>query len=423
MDDDQENHKKRTLIKLKIQKYVEEEKVDPIIGPRSNDGPRVCNVCNKGFGSGKALGGHMRVHAQAHKERSPNNDRSNGEESDRTSCSICRKKFPSMKSLFGHMRCHPEREWRGIQPPAPAAAANTASSTLVSGPSDDLNGTIDLAKSLPSWPSTDRRGRRALTCCHDSSTFSEVEEEERIREAVHDLMRLARGESLHQVEATNSNSPTNRAEIEEYLSVKKLKIDERGRGNISGDTEEKGKLMTAEEEGPNVDYNLGERVKIMSKKKRKKVKLINLESVSTPPERYKCSTCNKFFSTHQALGGHRSSHNKIKNDEDEHNANHAPTLVDEVVPKEIIEGGGSSSYKCKICNKSFPTGQALGGHKRSHWSGPVEGTASQTESLGEASETGRRILGFDLNEVPPMDYEEVGGCGYHDPSSSYNSAS
>ncbi|GFZ12855.1 hypothetical protein Acr_23g0012400 [Actinidia rufa] len=299
MDDDQENHKKHTLIKIKIQKYVE-EKVDPIIGPRSNDGPR------------------------------------NGEE-------------------FS-LRPRPPQTWH--HPP------------WYPGPSDDLNGTIDLAKSLPSWPSTDRRGRQALTCSHDSSTLSEVEEEERIQEAVHDLMRLARGESLHQVEAMNSNSPMNRAKIEEYFSVKKLKIDEGGRGNISGGTGRvvvvknldrgKGKTDDGEEEGPNVDYNLGERVKIMSKKNRKKVKLINLESVSTPPERYKCSTCNKFFSTHQALGGHRSSHNKIKNDEDEHNANHAPTLVDEVVPKEIIEGGGSSSYKCKICNKSFPTGQALG---------------------------------------------------------------
>ncbi|KAL4185115.1 hypothetical protein AMTRI_Chr10g228980 [Amborella trichopoda] len=30
---------------------------------------------------------------------------------------LCTKKFPLLKAQFGRMRCHPKRDWRGIQPP------------------------------------------------------------------------------------------------------------------------------------------------------------------------------------------------------------------------------------------------------------------------------------------------------------------
>nr|GFD49867.1 zinc finger protein ZAT9-like [Tanacetum cinerariifolium] len=46
--------------------------------------------------------------------------------------------------------------------------------------------------------------------------------------------------------------------------------------------------------------------------KRKKMKLMNeLELESGSNEfKFRCTTCNKCFSSYQALGGHRSSHNR-----------------------------------------------------------------------------------------------------------------
>lgn len=71
----------------------------------------VCVVCSKKFKSGKALGGHKRMH---------NNDNiNNSDEKQKQWCSVCDKEFTSKKSLFGHMRSHPDRAWRGVRPPSP----------------------------------------------------------------------------------------------------------------------------------------------------------------------------------------------------------------------------------------------------------------------------------------------------------------
>ncbi|XP_076886446.1 zinc finger protein ZAT9-like [Bidens hawaiensis] len=71
---------------------------------------------------------------------------------------------------------------------------------------------------------------------------------------------------------------------------------------------------------------------------------------------YKCQTCNKIFRSYQALGGHISSHKKIKpNNRFHHNINkYHQTRVE------------SKIHECHVCFKVFASGQALGGHKRSH---------------------------------------------------------
>ncbi|KAG6401786.1 hypothetical protein SASPL_138651 [Salvia splendens] len=66
--------------------------------------------------------------------------------------------------------------------------------------------------------------------------------------------------------------------------------------------------------------------------------------------KFRCMICNKGFPSYQALGGHRASHKKFK-------GCCAPTIPTEI-PK--------PDHECPICLKVFPSGQALGGHKRSH---------------------------------------------------------
>lgn len=114
---------------------------------------------------------------------------------------------------------------------------------------------------------------------------------------------------------------------------------------------------------------------------------------------YKCSVCNKEFSSYQALGGHKASHRKHSTNGDDHStsSNSANAVT-------VVSGGGVRSHECSICHKSFPTGQALGGHKRCHYEGgsgsggAVTVTNSGVGSTHTVSHSySHSHRGFDLN--------------------------
>ncbi|PWA84378.1 zinc finger C2H2-type/integrase DNA-binding domain-containing protein [Artemisia annua] len=381
------------VIKLKIPKATNTE--DVLGTPAVNEGKRVCSVCKKEFSSGKALGGHMRVHVMYHKNGDVVNKPfkssklkgigdqdlsgvANGDEGLKVmvnkpyylssvndegvpTCSQCGKTFPSMKSLFGHMRCHPDRVWRGILPP-PNVDLARGKSKVVSG-----------------WSVTERRGRRSLKM--DDSD----EDDEDFLEAVEDLMSLANAHRSSVIEGSNSNAN-------------------------SPPSIDKGKaVMVEDHESKEVKMELGDN----ESDSRNSDEQLVLESGSDECKLFKCTTCNKCFSSHQALGGHRSSHNKAANKiisdafEGENVAKEAEFAGDVI---SISNSTVSHLHQCKICDKVFPTGQALGGHKRCHWTGFSEAQAhvhapaisSQITSTGEGAstqtESGRIVRDFDLNE-------------------------
>ncbi|KAE9617840.1 hypothetical protein Lal_00033937 [Lupinus albus] len=117
--------------------------------------------------------------------------------------------------------------------------------------------------------------------------------------------------------------------------------------------------------------------------------------------RYKCETCNKVFRSYQALGGHRASHNKIKvkistkiNDEQElENENGGTSSPKMVVEKKI--------HECPVCFRVFASGQALGGHKRTHVIGLAPAATTTTKQVSSSTKHGNSFI--DLNLPAPVD--------------------
>lgn len=130
---------------------------------------------------------------------------------------------------------------------------------------------------------------------------------------------------------------------------------------------------------------------------------------------YKCSVCDKAFGSFQALGGHKASHRKLAAPG---GAGAAAGGGDDRSTTSTTTGNSSAGgrvHECSICHKCFPTGQALGGHKRRHYEGGnVRIAAARSNSVGVASSdcvgsTNSSHRDFDLNLPALPEFSPVFG--------------
>ncbi|CAH9081866.1 unnamed protein product [Cuscuta europaea] len=128
---------------------------------------------------------------------------------------------------------------------------------------------------------------------------------------------------------------------------------------------------------------------------------------------YKCSVCSKAFHSYQALGGHKASHRKHTTGAASDENNPSTSTSTAAASHSSVLNPAGKAHECNICHKSFPTGQALGGHKRRHYEGNLgggnrDGGGGPSGSALTSSEGGvssHAPLNFDLNQLPPTELQ------------------
>ncbi|XP_022726838.1 uncharacterized protein LOC111282842 [Durio zibethinus] len=150
--------------------------------------------------------------------------------------------------------------------------------------------------------------------------------------------------------------------------------------------------------------------------------------------KYECLTCNKTFDSHRALGGHRASHTKVNDCSESINESGEDSLANDSfrVPmtdskitksshgKSLSTPRGSSGnawkrmgskknkgHECPFCFRVFKSGQALGGHKRSHF---VGGSEDRTLVIKQDSPEMPGLI--DLNLPAPVEEDAMGNSGF-----------
>lgn len=449
---------------------------------------RVCYQCGKEFCSSKALFGHMRCHPEREwRGIQPPTDDTNTDPittNDITAAVDANNNSASVAAASSDLFWQSSPEPQDLVYPEVKREEDQASENESDAESKKAGKTAaprqQATCNFLRWSVTAKRGRRrpvrtSQTQAEDGIDADEEEEAEvntnkkeleDDRDTAYFLFMLASSTSNNNNNDTTANNKVcekGKEHVERQMTEESVSDS---KAQQSGKRASEGSIIKLEARG---EEDLDWKMKSIKETKKRKT-----DKASRPAEvgesgsflgrrqeliagKYKCCTCKKLFNSHQALGGHRASHKKVKgcyamttvNDERQDvteeeiteegtllrieypiaadNMHSSPAreekmanlshLKQEVCPNLVAVSKKVKGHECSICHKVFPSGQALGGHKRCHWTGDrVTETASSvisTEQKPKALARNERELPFDLNELPPVEEEDlvVPACG------------
>ncbi|XP_062188067.1 zinc finger protein ZAT9-like [Phragmites australis] len=380
---------------------------------------RGCKVCGKSFPCGRSLGGHMRSHlslgdaaaevdadnelrrASADGGRSSNGAvgyglRENPRKTRRLSdfaeekeedggdvdvdgehkaCRECGKLFSSWRSLFGHMRNHAfggrdrdededvdveeefvpeEAEAEYAEMVVPMEAPVPAPATVLAAAPMRRRRSMCVAAPAPAPPPV-------------PSGFEKEQEDVALC-----LLMLSRDTGLWS--SPVKEEPFEKGNEHKKATMKQARLPRNGRAYDS------------EDDSALLQYGDAKIKSGVAKSRKRSSPKQQREAVATKRTRYECPGCGKVFSSYQALGGHRASHKRINTSCSAPKVTPAPAPAPEpsvetytsfsilspsASPDSVAIGiskakAAVEKFECPVCFRVFASGQALGGHKRSH---------------------------------------------------------
>ncbi|KAJ1406263.1 Zinc finger C2H2-type [Sesbania bispinosa] len=405
---------------------------------------KFCKECGKGFHSWKALFGHMKCHSE--KERVSNNNSLDDQDSWTNNAS----QSDTEATVPNRRRRSKRRRTRYMTTPVTSSmsfvAANPSSS--VSEAEQELEqeevamSLIMLSRDMSPWGGLNSFA--AESSDNNSLQLEAPSKIEMVKVAKPRDNKLEFGNSVSpnlnskgkSSELLANESPGNGFRMQKnrvFIKNGKLEIDSESAAFEVNETES---VLSKS------DINNNKYTSIKAKFLDSETKSSSLKNKNSHKRgKFECTTCNKIFHSYQALGGHRASHKKIKgcfasrNESSENSIELEPDLSpdpttiesnklmkntdnNEYMEEDHELGTGfddgvdtareskksSKGHECPICLKVFPSGQALGGHKRSHLASESESRhcQSQTVVLQEAVPEIRNFLDLNL----PADTEE-----------------
>ena len=352
-----------------------------------------CKLCLRSFSNGRALGGHMRSHMMnlpiPPKQQQPTQIIGDYETESASSSSSSEGEGEEEKGMLGYeLRENPKKSVR-LADPEFSFAVDAASVVL-----QDRESETESSKNPTRRRSKRYRKKHGLGLA-DPLRFHE---QKKIK-----LDKLSKTESWADPEPVSSISNATTEEDVAFclmmLSrdrwIEEQENQNQGRRREEDDDREEEEEEEAEEEEEEEEEKFvdetddSDELKLFKNRARGK---------------YKCETCKKVFRSYQALGGHRASHKKIKacapiqEVEFETETSRNPCLADAKI------------HECPVCFRKFASGQALGGHKRSHISGSAAAASAAAPAPAvplrkASSKVGDSMI--DLNLPAPIEDDDI----------------
>ncbi|MBA0704459.1 hypothetical protein Golax_016713 [Gossypium laxum] len=317
-----------------------------------------CRICNKGFGCGRALGGHMRAHGIGDESGHIDGDDPASDWED----NIGRNVPPSNKRMYA-LRTNPNRL-------KSCRVCENCGKEFFSWKSFLEHGkcSSEDAESLVSWPGSDGDDGETRRGCGWSKR------KRSFRANVGNFNTMC--PSSEEEDLANCLMMLSNATVYPFVT----------------EPEESCASASKEEERRNtMNFIAPIACRVPMDKAKGVAKGL-----------FECKACKKVFNSHQALGGHRASHKKVKGcfaarvDHNQADEDHDVITHEEFFPTKSMSTlqfhqgtttplaspskKKSKVHECSICHRVFSSGQALGGHKRCHW---ITSNAPDTSSLAK----------------------------------------